>query len=172
MTNLFPCLIFSGPTPIVGSNSIQVVSSHVDPPMEICNDSPTIDLYGFSQRCAQSNIVQLESRQFENAVIGSRQTFPNVAEFRDTVYLMSLAYRFRYSFKRNNPKHMTEVCTIDECPWKVTTCALRGFKIIQVHTFRNVHNHSLEDVTSSQPLMRSKHASLVIDNVKRSSPNY
>ena len=67
---------------------------------------------------------------------------------------------------------MIEVCTIDECPWKVTARALRGFKIIQVHTFRNVHNHSLEDVASSQPLMRSKHTSLVINDVKRSSPNY
>ncbi|KAL6323882.1 hypothetical protein AAG906_005879 [Vitis piasezkii] len=80
--------------------------------------------------------------------------------------------RFRYSFTRNTPKHMTVVCTITQCPWKVTAHAIGDSKIVQVHTFRNVHNHSLEDVSSSQPLIRSNRASLVIDDVIRSTPNY
>ncbi|RVW15859.1 hypothetical protein CK203_073116 [Vitis vinifera] len=44
--------------------------------------------------------------------------------------------------------------------------------IVQVHTFRNVHNHCLEDVALSQPLVRSTRASLVIDDVIRSTPEY
>ena len=67
---------------------------------------------------------------------------------------------------------MTVVCTITQCPWKVTAHAIGDSKIVQVHTFRNVHNHSLEDVSSSQPLIRSNRASLVIDDVIRSTPNY
>ncbi|RVW69317.1 hypothetical protein CK203_062749 [Vitis vinifera] len=132
----------SGLTPIVVSNSTQVISSHADPPTEINIHSPTIESFGFSQQCAESNVVQLESR------------------------------RFRYSFTRNTPKHMTVVCTITQCPWKVIARAIGDSKIVQVHTFRNVHNHSLEDVSSSQPLIRSNRASLVIDDVIRSTPNY
>ncbi|RVW90276.1 hypothetical protein CK203_036766 [Vitis vinifera] len=77
----------SGLTPIVASNSAQVISSHVDPPTKINTHSPTIESFGFSQRCAESNVVQLELR--------------------------------------NSPKHMTLVCTIAQCPWKVTARAIR-----------------------------------------------
>ena len=35
-----------------------------------------------------------------------------------------------------------------------------------------MHNHWLEDVALSQPLVRSNHASLVIDDVIRSTPEY
>ncbi|RVW81075.1 hypothetical protein CK203_045361 [Vitis vinifera] len=102
----------------------------------------------------------------------SGHTFPNASEFRDAIYLMSLAGKFRYSYKRNSPKHMTVVCTIEDCPWKITARAIGDSNIVQVHTFRNVHNHCLEDVVLSQPLVRSTRASLVIDDVIRSTPEY
>ncbi|RVW89140.1 hypothetical protein CK203_040273 [Vitis vinifera] len=73
---------------------------------------------------------------------------------------------------RNSPKHMTVVCTIEDCPWKITARAIGDSNIVQVHTFRNVHNHCLEDVALSQPLVRSTRASLVIDDVIRSTPEY
>ena len=41
--------------------------------------------------------------------MGSGHSFPNVAEFRDAIYLMSIVGRFRYRFKRNSTKHMTEI---------------------------------------------------------------
>ena len=44
--------------------------------------------------------------------------------------------------------------------------------MVQVHTFWNFHNHSLEDVASCQPLVRSTRASLIIDNVIRSTLEY
>nr|CAN70985.1 hypothetical protein VITISV_040673 [Vitis vinifera] len=116
--------------------------------------------------------LNAQTRWFENAIMGSGQTFPNVVEFHDVVYLMSMACRFRCSFNRNSPKHMTVVCTVDQCPWKVTTRAIGDSKIVQVHTFHNVHNHSLEDVSSSQPLIRSNRASLMIDDVISCTPNY
>ena len=67
---------------------------------------------------------------------------------------------------------MTVVCTVDQCPWKVTARAIGDSNIVHVHTFRNVHNHSLEDVSSSQPLIRSNSANLMFDDVIRSTPNY
>ncbi|KAL6323592.1 hypothetical protein AAG906_039183 [Vitis piasezkii] len=67
---------------------------------------------------------------------------------------------------------MTIVCTIEDCPWKITTRSIGDSNIVQVHTFRNVHNHCLEDVVLSQPLVRSTRASLVIDDVIRSTPEY
>ncbi|RVW94875.1 hypothetical protein CK203_034615 [Vitis vinifera] len=102
----------------------------------------------------------------------SGHTFPNAAKFRDVVYLMSIASRFRYHFKRNSTKHMTIVCTVTKCPWKVTARAIGDLNIVQVHTFHNHHNHSLEDVVVCQPLVRSNRASLLIDDVIRSTPDY
>ncbi|RVW87460.1 hypothetical protein CK203_036245 [Vitis vinifera] len=161
----------SGPTPIVASNSAHV-SSIGEPPLHISNESPTIQSVGFSQRCAMTNTVQLQPSRFEHSIVGSGHTFPNASEFRDAIYLMSLAGKFRYSYKRNSPKHMTVVCTIEDCPWKITTRAIGDSNIVQVHTFRNVHNHCLEDVVLSQPLVRSTRASLVIDDVIRSTLEY
>ncbi|RVW69839.1 hypothetical protein CK203_061170 [Vitis vinifera] len=67
---------------------------------------------------------------------------------------------------------MTVVCTIEDCPWKITARAIGDSNIVQVHTFQNVHNHCLEDVALSRPLVRSTRASLVIDDVIRSTPEY
>ncbi|KAL6332031.1 hypothetical protein AAG906_020390 [Vitis piasezkii] len=45
-------------------------------------------------------------------------------------------------------------------------------KIVQVHTFRNEHNHSLEDVSISEPVVRCNRATTMIDDVIRSNPDY
>ncbi|XP_010659540.3 uncharacterized protein LOC104881341 [Vitis vinifera] len=162
----------SAPSPIVGSNSAHLLPSGGDLPINICNDSLTIESYGFSHRCAEANIVERDSRRFENSIMGSGHTFSNAAKFRDAVYLMSIAGRFRYHFTRNSTKHMTVVCTVTQCPWKVTARPIGDSNIVQVHTFHNHHNHSLEDVVACQPLVRSNRASLLIDDVIRSTPNY
>ncbi|KAL6325943.1 hypothetical protein AAG906_038434 [Vitis piasezkii] len=162
----------SAPSPIVGSNSAHLLPSGGDLPINICNDSLTIESYGFSHRCAEANILERDSRRFENSIMGSGHTFSNAAEFRDVVYLMSIAGRFRYRFKRNSTKHMTVVCTITQCPWKVTARAIGVSNIVQVHTFHNHHNHSLENVAACKPLVRSNRASLLIDDVIRSTPDY
>ena len=138
---------------------------HWQAPLHMSNELPTIELFGFSQKCAETNIIQLERSRFEHSIIGSGHTFPNASEFRDAIYLMYLVEKFQYCYKRNSSKHMTEVCTIEDCPWKSTARAIGDSNIVQVHTFRNVHNHCLEDVALSQPLVRSTHASLVIDDV-------
>ena len=104
--------------------------------------------------------------------MGSGHSFPNVAEFRDAIYLMSIVGRFCYCFKRNSTKHMTVVCTVTQCPWKITARAIGDSNIVQVHTFHNHHNHSLEDVATCQPLVRSNRASLLIDDVIRSTLGY
>ena len=67
---------------------------------------------------------------------------------------------------------MIVVCTIENCPWKITARAIGDSNIVQVHTFRNLHNHCLEDVALCQPLVRSTRVSLVIDDVIRSTPEY
>ena len=109
---------------------------------------------------------------FSNAILDSRQAFRNDFEFCDTVYLMSLVGRFRYRFKKNTPQQMSLACTIDNCPWKITCRALGVANVIQVHTFENTHNHSLDDVASSQPTIGANRASMVIDDVIRSTPEY
>ena len=171
MSNFFPCFFRSAPTVIVASNSAHV-SSIGEPPLHMSNESPTIESFGFSQRCAETNFIQFQSSQFQHSIIGSGHTFPNASEFRDAIYLMSLVGKFRYSYKRNSSKHMIVVCTIEDCHWKIIAHAIGDSNIVQVHTFRNVHKHCLEDVALSQPLVISTHASLVINDVIRSTPEY
>ena len=38
----------------------------------------------------ESNFGELQSRRFENVIMGSGHTFPNALDFRDVVYMMSL----------------------------------------------------------------------------------
>ena len=171
MSNFFSCLFRNAPTPIVASN-LAHVSSIGELSLHMSNDSPTIESFGFSQRCAETNIIQIQPSRFQHSIIGSGHTFPNALEFWDAIYLMFLAGKFRYSYKRNSSKHMTIVCTIQDCPWKITARAIGNSNIVQLHTFRNAHNHCLEDVASSQPLVRSTRASLGIDDVMRSTLEY
>ena len=80
MSNFFPCVFRSAPTPIVASNSTHV-SSIGEPPLHMSNESPTIESFGFPQRCAETNIIQLERSRFEHSIIGSGHTFSNASEF-------------------------------------------------------------------------------------------
>ena len=45
-------------------------------------------------------------------------------------------------------------------------------KIVQVRTFRNEHNHSLEDVSIFELAVRCNRATTMIDDVIRSNPYY
>ena len=67
--------------------------------------------------------------------MASGQTFPNVDAFRDDVYLMSIAGRFRYYYKRKCFKHMTVIYTVNVCPWKITCRVVGASHVVQVHTF-------------------------------------
>ena len=67
---------------------------------------------------------------------------------------------------------MSLVCAIDNCPWKITCRALGAPNVVQVHTFENTHNHILDDVTFSQPTIRANRASMVIDDVIRSTSEH
>ena len=58
---------------------------------------------------------------------------------------MSLGGRFQYKYTKNSPKKMSVKCSIDDCPWKITTRAMGGGEggneILRVHTYRVNHNH-------------------------------
>ena len=174
--NLHLLLNSSVNTPIVVSNSVCIISSPNDDnrPSEIpwFSDTLRIKSLGFSHRCVESHPIDIECRPIQNAIIDSGQTFCKADEFRDVVYMMSLARRFRYRFKENNPKQMSIVCTIEKCPWRITCRATGSAKVVQVHTFEIGHNHSLDDIASSQPSIRAKRVSKMIDDVIRSTLDY
>ena len=67
---------------------------------------------------------------------------------------------------------MTVICVIEGCSWKVTAPAVRRTKIVQVHTFRNEHNHSLEDVSVSELAVHCNRAIAMIDDVIHSNLDY
>ena len=131
------------------------------------SDTLRIESLGFSHRCAKSHPIDIQCRLIPNAIIGSGQTFRNANVFWDVVYMMSLVGRFRYRFKKKNSKQMSVVCTIEKCPWRITCRAIGSAKFFQVHTFEIVHNLSLDDVASSQPSIRAKRVSKMIDDVIR-----
>ena len=81
--------------------------------------------------------------------------------------MMSLVGRFWYRFKKNNSKQMSVVFTIEKCPWRITCHAIGSTKVVQFHTFEIVQNLSLDDVASSQPSIRAKRVSKMIDDVIR-----
>ena len=93
---------------IVGSNSI-VLCLAID-------EVQTMQSYGFSHPCVESPVPSLQIASFKKAIIGSGKVFCTIEEFRDIVYLMLLARRFHYKFKRNSPQHMTVICSAESCP--------------------------------------------------------
>ena len=161
------CLVSSDPpTPNVASNS-GVVPSILNLSMDVlANGSQFFEIHG-----PEGDVVQHNSRRFQNEIMGSRHTFPNKDAFRDVMYLMSIARRFRYYYKRNCFKHMIVICTVTECPWKITCHVVGVLHVVQVHMFVNEHRY-IVDIVSSQPLVRCNRASKVIDNVIRSTPEY
>ena len=140
--------------------------------MDISANGLIIESNGLSNRGAETDVPQRSTRRFQNAIMGSGQTFPNVSAFRDALYLMSLSGKFRYYYKRNSYKHITVICTVTNYPWKITCRAVGALDVIQVHTFRNEHSHTVDDVVASQPVVRSNCAAVVIDEVIRSTPEY
>ena len=87
------------------------------------------------------HVGPLELSHFESAILGSGHIFSTTNDFQDAVYLMLIGGLFRYKFKRDFPKHMIVICVVEGCPWKVTTHVVGRTKIVQVHRFRNQHNH-------------------------------
>ena len=85
---------------------------------------------------------------------------------------MSVGGHFRYKFKRNCLKHMIVICIVKGCPWKATAHTVGRTKMVQVNTFRNEHNHSLEDVSMSEPSVHCNRATTMSDDVIRSNPDY
>ena len=139
------------PTPIVASNS-----GHVQRNVAL-NLSSSMDVLENASHDVESHVaevVQHNSRRFQKKIMASGQTFPNADAFRDAVYLMSIVGRFRYYYKKNSCKHMTIICTVNDCPWKITCRVVGASHLVQVHTFVNEHRHTVDDVDSSQPLVR------------------
>ena len=67
---------------------------------------------------------------------------------------------------------MTVICMVNDCPWKITCCAMGALHLVQVRTSVNEHRHTVDDVVSSQTLVRCNRASKVIDDVIRCTSEY
>ncbi|RVW12449.1 hypothetical protein CK203_110436 [Vitis vinifera] len=136
------------------------------------NDDNTIQRHEVASRCIEFEAIPPVSSTLGKAISGSGQIFTNADEFRNALYLTSLAGQFNYKFKRNSLKHMTACCTAGGCPWKITARGVGATKIVRVHTFENKHNHSAQEESSSVPALRPNKAALVIDDMIRANPDY
>ena len=90
---------------------------------------------GFASHCVDSEYTPLESYRFHEAILGFGHSFKNEKEFRNAIYQMSLAGRFQYKYKKNSPTHMFVKCSVEGCPWKIITHAIKGNEIMRVHTY-------------------------------------
>ena len=85
---------------------------------------------------------------------------------------MLLAGCFRFKFKRNSLHHTTVICKSKPYPWKITARIMGTTLMVQVHTFNNIHNHSVDDVSFGQPVVHTKRGGRTMDDVIRGSPDY
>ncbi|RVW18380.1 hypothetical protein CK203_112317 [Vitis vinifera] len=157
------------------STSVNVENNHFSSPSSSSqgvNDDNTIQRHEVASRCIEFEAIPPVSSTLGKAISGSGQIFTNADEFRNALYLTSLAGRFNYKFKRNSLKHMTACCTAGGCPWKITARGVGATKIVRVHTFENKHNHSAQEESSSVPALRPNKAALVIDDMIRANPDY
>ncbi|RVW59174.1 hypothetical protein CK203_109591 [Vitis vinifera] len=157
------------------STSVNVENNHFSSPSSSSqgvNDDNTIQRHEVASRCIEFEAIPPVSSTLGKAISGSGQIFTNADEFRNALYLTSLAGRFNYKFKRNSLKHMTACCTAGGCPWKITARGVGATKIVRVHIFENKHNHSAQEESSSVPALRPNKAALVIDDMIRANPDY
>ena len=61
---------------------------------------------------------------------------------------------------------------MDGCLWRITANSVGTTKILKVNIFIDVHNHYADVECSSQPLMRGRRGSRVIEQVIRATPQY
>ncbi|XP_059593539.1 uncharacterized protein LOC109122719 [Vitis vinifera] len=127
---------------------------------------------GFASRCVDSEYTPLESNRFCEAILGSGHTFKNADEFRNAIYQMSLVGRFQYKYKKNSPTHMSVKCSVEDCPWKITTHAVEGNEILRVYTYQVNHNHIAQDECSSKVRVSSKRGAVVVEDVFRTTSEY
>ncbi|WJZ99969.1 hypothetical protein VitviT2T_018371 [Vitis vinifera] len=139
-----------------------------------CDASPNTMMLsrGFASCCANSEYTPLESNRFREVILGSGHTFKNADEFRNAIYQMSLARRFQYKYKKNSPTHMSVKCSVEDCPWKITTHAVEGNEILRVYTYQVNHNHIAQDECSSKVRVSSKRGVVVVEDVFRTTPEY
>ena len=103
---------------------------------------------------------------------GLGHTFKNGEEFCNAIYKMSLGGRFQYKYTKNSPKKMSVKCSIDDCPWKITTHDVVGNDTLRVHTYRVNHNHIAQDECSSKVKVNSKRGVVLVEDVFRTTPDY
>ena len=102
----------------------------------------------------------------------SSHTLKNAEEFHNAIYQMSLGGRFKYNYMKNSPTHMSMKCSIDDCPWKITTHVIVGNEILRVHTFCVNYNHIVQDQCSSKVKVNSKRGIAIVDDVFRTTLDY
>ena len=135
------------------------------------NDDYTIQKHGLASRCTKFEADPPASSTSENAILGSGQSFANADEFRNALYLMSLAGRFRYKFKRNCPRYVSVCCAVDGCTWKIAACGVKGTKMMRVYTFQNNHNHSIHEDSSPLPTVRLCKLAVLTNDVIKATPD-
>ena len=59
---------------------------------------------GFISRCVETGVMPHDLSLRPQPIIESGHGFPDIDEFRNALYTMSLVGRFQYKFKKNSPK--------------------------------------------------------------------
>ena len=73
---------------------------------------------------------------------------------------------------KNSHKQMSVSCVVPTCQWKITTHAVGDIRVVQVHMFRNMLIHTVDDSSSLQPALHTKRGNHTMDDVIRVSLDY
>ncbi|XP_059626251.1 uncharacterized protein LOC132269179 [Cornus florida] len=63
-------------------------------------------------------------------------------------------------------------CKVDNCPWKLTAGCEGESDTVRVKRFKNVHTHTVQDVSYFKPVVRSKDLGRIVMNKIRETPSY
>nr|CAN66081.1 hypothetical protein VITISV_028831 [Vitis vinifera] len=127
---------------------------------------------GFISRCVETGVMPHDLSLCPQPIIESGHVFPDIDEFRNALYTMSLVDRFQYKFKKNSPKQIYVCCLVDGCPWRIIAHSVGITKILKANIFNNVHNHYVGVECSSQPSMQAMRSIHVIKQIIRATLQY
>lgn len=55
-------------------------------------------------------------------------------------------------------------CKEDDCPWKVTYRSSGDANVGHIHTFNNIHDNSMNNLSLNDHELKAKHITILIDD--------
>ncbi|XP_028785917.1 uncharacterized protein LOC114741821 [Neltuma alba] len=92
-------------------------------------------------------IPEMNTVKWKELLLGKKQTFANVTEFKKTVYKFSIAENFKYKYVKNCEECVHVKCNIEGCPWWIIARATTNRSPFLIVTqLKNEHVHNAQEI--------------------------